>query len=74
MISTHLARKELARKLRESEENLKVYVENAPDGIYLTDLKGNFLYGNKQAEEITGYTKQELLGKSFLNLNLLPPK
>ena len=74
MISTHLTKEELARKLRESEENLKVYVEDAPDGIYLTDLKGNFLYGNKQAEEITGYTKQELMGKSFLNLNLLPPK
>jgi PAS domain S-box-containing protein len=74
MISTHLTKEELARKLRESQENLKAYVEDAPDGIYLADLKGTFLYGNKQAEEITGYMKQELIGKSFLNLNLLPPK
>jgi len=60
--------------LRQSEENLKAYLERAPDGVYLHDLKGTFLYGNKKAEEITGYKREELIGMSFLKLNLLPKK
>ena len=49
-------------------------MENAPDGVYLSDLKGTFLYGNKKAEEIIGYEREEIIGKSFLKLNLLPAK
>ncbi len=45
----------------ESEENLRTYLENAPDGVYLNDLKGTFLNGNKKAEEITGYKKEEVI-------------
>jgi PAS domain S-box-containing protein len=60
--------------LRQGEENLKTYLENAPDGVYLNDLKGTFLYGNKRAEEILGYEREELIGKSFLELNILPAK
>ena len=56
---------------RESEALLKTYLENAPDGIYTSDTKGYFLYGNRKCEEITGYKKVELIGKSFLKLHLL---
>jgi len=66
-------RKRAEEALRESEEKLQTYLESAPDGVYINDLKGTFLYGNKKAEELTGYKRQELLGKSFLKLNLLPP-
>jgi len=37
-------------------------------------LKGNFVDANKEAEKITGYNKDELLGKSFLKLPILPKK
>ncbi|MDD3846042.1 MAG: PAS domain S-box protein [Syntrophorhabdaceae bacterium] len=57
--------------LRKSEALLKTYLENAPDGIYMTDMEGNFLYGNRKSEEITGYSRDELIGKNFLELNLL---
>ena len=66
--------KQSEEALRQSEENLKTYLESAPDGVYINDLKGTFLYGNKKAEEIIGYTREELIGKSFLKLNLLPRK
>jgi two-component system, cell cycle sensor histidine kinase and response regulator CckA len=56
---------------RESEALLRIYLNNAPDGIYTTDMKGYFLYGNRKCEEITGYKKVELIGKNFLKLNLL---
>jgi len=64
-------RKQVEEALQESEENLRTYLESAPDGVYLNDLKGKFLYGNKKAEEITGCKREELIGKSFLKLKLL---
>jgi len=63
---------EMEETLRGSEKNLKTILENAPDGVYLSDLQGKFLYGNKKAEEIVGYKKEELIDKNFLQLNLLP--
>ena len=66
--------KQMGEMLQPSKENLKAYLENAPDGVYLSDSKGTFLYGNKKAEEITGYKREELVGRIFLTLNLLPVK
>ncbi|MCJ7469250.1 PAS domain S-box protein, partial [Candidatus Bathyarchaeota archaeon] len=65
-------RKKAEEKIRDSEERLSVLFELAPDAYYLNDLKGNFVDGNKAAEEVTGYMKDELIGKSFLKLKLLP--
>jgi PAS domain S-box-containing protein len=64
-------RRKAEEALRESEELLRSYLENAPDGIYMNDLESNFLYGNRKCEEITGYRREELIGKNFLELNLL---
>jgi len=64
-------RKRAEEAQRESEELLNSYLENAPDGIYMNDLEGNFLFGNRKCEEITGYRREELIGKNFLELNLL---
>ena len=69
-----IRRKQAEKQLEESEENLKTYLENAPDGVYLCDLNGIFLYGNKKAEGIMGYQKEELIGGNFFKLNLLPAK
>jgi PAS domain S-box-containing protein len=60
--------------LKSSMERLRTLFENAPDAYYLNDLKGHFIDGNKAAEEMTGYRKDELIGKSFLQLGLLPKK
>lgn len=57
----------------ESEEQLQMLFEEAPDAHYLNDLKGNILDGNKAAERLSGYQKQELVGRGFMNLGLLPP-
>ncbi len=67
-ISEHRMREE---QLRDSEERLRIIFEYAPDGYYLSDMKGNFLYGNKAAERITGYSRDELIGRNFLKLGLL---
>jgi len=67
-------RKQAEDKLRISEERLKILFEYAPDAYYLNDLEGNFIDGNIAAEKLTGYDKNELIGKSFLKSNLLSPK
>lgn len=62
------------RKILRSKEFLEILFEYAPDGYYISDLKGTFIDANKAAEKITGYKKEELLGKSFLKLSILPKK
>ncbi len=67
-------RKQAEDELKSSEERLKIMFEYAPDAYYLNDRKGTFIDGNIAAEEITGYKREELIGKSFLKLKLLPTK
>ncbi len=64
-------RKKTEEAIRSSEERLKILFEFAPDGYYLMDLKGNFLDGNKAAEDMTGYQKKDLVGKNFAKAKLL---
>ncbi len=66
-------RKTAEEELRNSEERLKLLFEYAPDAYYLSDLKGHFIDGNKEAEKTLGYKKEELIGKSFLALKILSP-
>jgi len=68
------AQRQMEDALRESEELFKSYLEYAPDAVYMSDVKGNFLYGNRKCEEIIGYRREELLGKNLLELNILPEK
>ena len=65
---------EQTRQLRDSEQHLKVFFEKAPDPYFLNDLKGTFIDGNEAAEKLTGYAREELVGKSFLKLKLLSPR
>jgi len=66
-------RKRAEEAIRSSEERLKILFEFAPDAYYLNDLRGTFIDGNMAAEKILGYSKNEMIGKNFLKLKLLPP-
>jgi len=65
-------RKQAEEALASSEERLRILFEFAPDAYYLHDLRGNFVDANRAAEELTGYKKEELIGKNLLESNLLP--
>ncbi len=54
--------------LHELEGRYFSLVENAPDIIFTIDLKGKFLFFNKTAQKITGYTISELLNKNLQSI------
>ncbi len=56
--------------LRSSEERLKIIYEFAPDAIFLGDLKGTVLDGNRAAEDMIGYKKEELVGTNIFKLKI----
>jgi len=64
-------RKQAEKQLKDSEGRLKILFDYAPDAYYINDSKANFIDGNKAAEKLIGYKKEELIGKSFLKLKLL---
>jgi len=66
--------KNMEERLCESEERLRQLIEYAPDAIYLSDLKGNFIDENKEAEKVTGYKREELVGKNMFKLGLFSEK
>lgn len=65
-------RKQTEEALRQSEERWKILFESAPDAYYLSTLTGEFVDGNRKAEALVGYRKDELIGKNFLKVDLLP--
>lgn len=67
------ARRQQEEALKESEERFKMLFEYAPDAYYLHDIGGRFIDANKASEDLTGYSKEELIGKSILELGLLSP-
>lgn len=44
-------------------EKFKLAVDNASDQVVITDSEGIVIYGNERMEKITGYTREEALGK-----------
>lgn len=58
--------------LRENRARYRALFEEAPDAIYLHDLDGTFLDGNQEAERLLGFSREELVGRSFLEIGLLP--
>ncbi|HMK54929.1 MAG TPA: PAS domain S-box protein [Methanobacteriaceae archaeon] len=53
---------------KESQEKYKGIFDNAPEAIILFDRKGKILEANDKIEEISGFKKEELIGKNFVKL------
>ena len=67
-----LERQQAEKDLQESRHSLHAVVEAVPCLIVLTDPDGRLLMFNRTAEELTGYTREEALGKRLRDL-LIPP-
>ncbi len=66
-------RDRVIEEMKQSEERFKIIFEYAPDAVYINDLNGKFLDGNRAAEELIGYKRDEIIGKSFLEAGILSP-
>lgn len=55
--------------LKRSEEKYHAILENASDAILLADTQGNIIEANRKAEELWGYTKEELLQMHYTQLH-----
>lgn len=58
----------LQDNLDKSKDNYKNLIENSSDIFYTTDKVGQFTYCNSVSETITGYRKNEITGKNYLDL------
>ncbi|MBT3255787.1 MAG: PAS domain S-box protein [Deltaproteobacteria bacterium] len=61
-------RKQAEKALRESEEKFKLLYEKAPIGYQSLDEHGHFLEVNQAWLDTLGYTREEVIGKSFGDL------
>ncbi len=59
-------RAELA--LRRSEEQFRLLIEEAPEGIFLLDLAGNFVDVNERGCSLLGYNREEILARSIRHM------
>ena len=55
-------RKQADRKLKESEERLRLAVQNVPVMLDAFDENGNIIVWNRECERITGYSADEIVG------------
>lgn len=74
-VTSALAKVELAREreslrrgLEESEHRHRTVVEALPAFVLALDREGNIRLWNRRLEEVTGYSREEILGKSGLDL------
>ena len=55
-------------EIRKSEQIYKSIFSDHPEGVYSLDKEGNFLDINKEAQRISGYSREELLTADFRKL------
>lgn len=67
---TERKRAELA--LQESENKYRTLVDTLPEAVIVTDLEGNIMLISEQTTGITGYAKEDLIGKNGLLLLVHP--
>lgn len=58
-------------ELQESKDRFRMLFEYAPSPYYIFDMKGVFRDGNREAERLSGYSREEVIGKSLHEIPLL---
>ncbi|HKO87088.1 MAG TPA: PAS domain S-box protein, partial [Burkholderiales bacterium] len=61
-------RKAMETALRREEEQFRLVVESAPNGVVMVDAEGHIVLVNRALETAFGYPREELLGMSIENL------
>jgi len=61
-------REQTKRELQQSEERFRSYIENSPIATFEVDNAGRYVKVNKAACEMSEYTEEELLHRTFMDL------
>ena len=56
--------------LQESERRFRTLIEQASDALFVHDMEGNFLTVNHQACESLGYSREELMGLTVVDVDM----
>ena len=64
-------RKEVEKKLKESEERHRMLLERLPESVVVYDMDGNASYVNPAFEKTFGWSRKEVLGKK---IDFVPPE
>ncbi len=65
---TEEERERLYQSLAEKQRQLEHQIETAGDAIFNLDLEGLFTLFNREAQRLSGYRQEEILGKSYKEL------
>ena len=76
MLFRSTSMKRFSNTVKEGDRRYRRIVENAADGLYLSDSTGRLIDVNKAACQLLGYTRDELLALSVWDVdpNTSPPK
>ncbi|MBN2313085.1 MAG: CBS domain-containing protein [Sedimentisphaerales bacterium] len=66
-----VALRQTEEKLQESQRKYSQLVQESPDAIISLDTMGHFLSFNPAAEQFSGFSEQEVIGKHFTKLGIL---
>ncbi len=68
ILSLLLSNNTLFNELRESEKLMRSFIEQAPVGVMAVDAKGNYILSNAAANELFGYSEEEILQKTIIDI------
>lgn len=67
-------RKEAEEQLQKAEANYREIFDKASDGIFIIDTEtGEIINANQRSSEITGYLKEDLIGRHLADIYSLQP-
>jgi PAS domain S-box-containing protein len=66
------ARREAEQKIRDNEVRFRTLFEQSTDAYYLWDLHGCIIDLNPAAERLLGYSRKELIGNCYFDLDIVP--
>jgi len=61
-------RRQAEEALRKSESRYRILIEQASDGIFIADMQGNCVDVNKNGCTMMGYTREEILRLSLMDM------
>ncbi|MDR4492939.1 MAG: PAS domain S-box protein [Nitrospirales bacterium] len=72
-IGQFMQRMEMEMSLRAREEQTRSILDSALDAVIALDEQGNIMEWNRQAEQVFGWNREEILGQSLAEI-IVPPQ